>query len=225
MREKPKTGQKRKTRQPLKIDKLPIEMRDQIQRLRAEGRTWEEIEELSQKFEGWDKLPLAVLELFPDMKIPRSSLHRWYDLRVEQVRQDVMAQSEHALEFAALFAERDFKELPDAVMNALRDQIFTLMQSADPKDKQQFRKELMNLGILLAEHRKLDIREKKQKTDERVLELKIQQMKRQFDKEASEAAKKLGKGKQITEDDINRIRERTFGLGPIQPGAAASHPA
>src|ERR1700694_1184778 len=216
MASRPKTGEKRKTRQPLKIDKLPMEMRDAIQRLRAEGRTWEEIEELSHEFEGWDKLPLSVLELFPDMKIPRSSLQRWYDLRVEQVRREVVAQSEHAREFAALYASRDFKQLPDAVRNALGDQIFALMQSANASDKQQFRKELLNLGILLAEHRKLDIREQKQKTDERVLEMQIQQMKRQFDKEANDAAKKLEKGKPITEDDINRIRERTFGLPPGQ---------
>ena len=225
MASRPKTGEKRKTRQPLKIDKLPMEMRDAIQRLRAEGRTWEEIEELSHEFEGWDKLPLSVLELFPDMKIPRSSLQRWYDLRVEQVRREVVAQSEHAREFAALYASRDFKQLPDAVRNALGDQIFALMQSANASDKQQFRKELLNLGILLAEHRKLDIREQKQKTDERVLEMQIQQMKRQFDKEANDAAKKLEKGKPITEDDINRIRERTFGLPPVQRGAAASNPA
>lgn len=222
---RPKTGQKRKTRQPLKIDKLPMEMRDAIQRLRADGRTWEEIEELSPAFEGWDKLPLSVLELFPDMKIPRSSLQRWYDIRVEQVRREVVADSERAREFAATFNGPANKDLPDAVRNALGDQIFSLMQSADASDKQQFRKELLNLGMLLAEHRKLDIREQKQKTDERVLEMKIQQMKRQFDKEANDAAKKLGKGKPITEDDINRIRERTFGLPPVQRGAATGNSA
>jgi hypothetical protein len=222
---RPKTGETRKTRQPLKIDKLPVELRERIQSERAKGSTWIEIEELSPDFEEWEKVPGDVQQHFPGRKLPRSSLQRWYDIRVEQIQREIVAEAEKARQFAAVFAGRGFKELPDAVRNALGDQIFSLMQSADAKDKQQFRKELMGLGILLAEHRKLDIREQKQKTDERVLEMKIQQMKRQFDKEANEAAKKLGKGKQITEDDINRIRERTFGLPPVQRGAAASHPA
>lgn len=207
---RPKTGDKRKTRQPLKIDKLPMEMRDAIQRLRAEGRTWEEIEELSPKLEGWDKLPLTVLELFPDMRIPRSSLQRWYDLRVEQIRREVMADSERAREFASTFARGGFEQLPDAVRNALGDQIFALMQSAEATDKQQFRKELLNLGMLLAEQRKLDIKERQQQTNEKALELKIQQMKEKVQVLKKEVAEKK---KELSPEELQKKLDEIYGLG------------
>lgn len=220
-----KTGERPQVRQPLKIDKLPVELRDRIQAERAAGGTWEEIEELSPKWKEWEAVPEKVRQLFPDLKLPHTTLARWYDLRVDQVIRENLERAQKAREAAAIWAGRDFKDLPAATRNALGDQIFALMQSADKQDQQQFRKELMVMMDLLNESRKLDIKERQQTTNEKALELKLQQMKRQVDKETSDAAKKLGKGKAITTDDINRIRERTFGLPPIQPGAASGHSA
>jgi hypothetical protein len=161
MPQKPKTGEKRKTRQPLKIDKLPVEMRDAIQQLRAEGKTWQEIEEASVSFKGWDKLSLPVLELFPDMKIPRSSLHRWYDLRVEQAAKEVLADTERARQFANVFAGRGFDQLPEAILNAMRDQIFTLLKTTERAEKLKAIKLLGDLGWLVSDVKRTKFKEEK----------------------------------------------------------------
>src|SRR3954468_20228823 len=130
-RARPGVGDTRKTRQPLKIDKLPKEWRDQIQKYRAQGSTWSEIEELSRGFE-WDTLETKVLEHFPDLKVPVSNLVRWYDLRVEQVNREILARSEQARELAQAIAGAGLKgaATDEAVTNALRDMIFAEMQKA-----------------------------------------------------------------------------------------------
>jgi hypothetical protein len=222
---RPKTGDKRKTRQPLKIDKLPAEVRDQIQQLRADGKTWTEIEELSAEFVKWDSLPTHVLELFPDMRLPHSSLQRWWDLRVDQVKAELMARAEKAREIAAAFADSKFEELPAAVEGALRDQIFSLMQASDMSSRGKVITELQKLARLLVQQKRLEILDERTKAETKRVELLTQDFemrKRKFEEETDKAAKKLGKGKAITTDDINRIRERTFGLPPIQASSSSA---
>src|SRR5229473_1740284 len=91
-RERPKTGEARKTRQPFAIDKLPSSWRDQIIAWRAKWLTWEQIEEETASFE-WDKLPEEFsLSLFADRRIPHSTLHRWYDVQVEQKAEEIEAE-------------------------------------------------------------------------------------------------------------------------------------
>src|SRR5260370_9392895 len=102
------------------------------------------------------------------------------------------------------------------------------MQSAGEKDRDKLRKALLDLGLLLAQERKLEIQEKKVEAEAKrvtLLERDFEMRKRKFDEETDKAARKLGKGKQITTDDINRIRERTFGLPPVQRSDPARHPA
>ena len=67
---RPRTGEKRSVRQPLRIDGLSQEVRDEILKARAAGKTWEETAELASKTAG-ESLAMSVV-------------HRWYDLRVEQ---------------------------------------------------------------------------------------------------------------------------------------------
>src|SRR4051812_2058830 len=105
---RPLTGEKRETRQPLNIDRLPVETREEIQTLRAKGKTWEEIEEMSAKFVKWEELPPDVAVLFDRRRLPKTTLHRWYDLRVEQVHQETMVRAESARRFAEAFASRGF---------------------------------------------------------------------------------------------------------------------
>ena len=112
-RRRPATGEKRRTQQPLKIDKLPIEVREAILWLRNnEGRTFDQIEEQSAQpysekwrtdgrgFVNWEALPLPVLELFPMLHLPHSNLQRWHDLRFKQVQRDIEARSAQARELA-----------------------------------------------------------------------------------------------------------------------------
>lgn len=70
-RPRPRTGQRRKTRQPFSIDKLAPEVGETICKLRREGKTWQQIEELSPQFAG--------------RRLPHSSIHRWYDVQVAQI--------------------------------------------------------------------------------------------------------------------------------------------
>lgn len=222
-RARPGIGQPRKTRQPLKIDKLPIEWREQIQKYRAQGKTWSDIEELSRGFE-WDKLPTKVLEHFPDLRLPESTLVRWYDLRVDQVNREIAARSEQARALAQSFAGANLSKTDEAVVNALRDTIFAEMQKAGSASREDVVKALSNLGMLLQEIKKNDIRERKVKVDEQALEQmkrRLDAQLRKFDEASDQAKRKLEKGKSLTVDDINRIRERTFGLPPVEQSAAS----
>jgi hypothetical protein len=168
MATRPRTGQKRLTRQPLKMDKLPTELLDRVMKERAAGRTWEEIEELSPRFEEWKNTNETIQGQFPKLRLPHTTLQRWYDLRVEQVRRDVMARMDRARELAESFADKKFKDLPDAVMNALRDQIFMLMEASDDKSRAKAIQGLGSLGLMISRiertkvaQRKLDIEEEK----------------------------------------------------------------
>jgi hypothetical protein len=197
---RPRTGERRKTRQPFAIDSLAPEVRDEILKARAGGATWEETAERASKVAG--------------SSIAVSVAHRWYDVRVEQVQKEVMAQSERAREIAAAFAGKGFKDLPEATVNALSAQVFTLMES---KGGAEFEASLGKLAMVLS---KLITAQAKQKQVE-LAEKKFKDLTVNAEKTTNEAAAKLGKGKPVTLEDINRLRERTFGLPPIERVAAA----
>lgn len=224
---RPKTGEKREVRQPLKMDRLPQELLDRVMKERADGRTWEEIEELSPRFEEWGKVKesdVAVYELFPGGRIPHTTLQRWYDLRVEQVKREVLADQTRAREIAALFAGKGFKDLPEAVRNAIGDQLFSMMQNTDAKSRVKVTAGLLALGDLLNEQRKTEIRERQAQAETKRVELLVRDFemrKKKFDDETDKTRRKLAKGKAITAADIDRIRERTFGLPPIAASPAA----
>jgi hypothetical protein len=224
MATRPKTGEKRRTRQPLKIDRLPVEVRDAIQKLRAQGKTWLEIEELSSLpldkggFVNWDALPTAVLELFPDLRIPHSNLHRWYDVRVEQVAAEVLERAEQARSIAKMFAAAGLDKTNEAVMNAARDIIFSMLQASDSKSQKDAAKALLALAEIVQQSRSNDIRERAVAVDERkikALEAREELMRRKLEAETEKAAKKLSKG-ELTVNDLNRLRERVFGLPPVE---------
>lgn len=208
----PKTGEKRKVRQPFKLDRLDQKVRDEILKRRAAGQSWQEISDGSPEFAGH---VLAV-----------SVLHRWYDVRVQQAHDEALAQSEVARQVVAAFAAKDFAQLPEAAMNALSSEVFAVMGSgAQPA---QFRKALGDLVFLMSKLITAQAKEKQVDLDKERLDLdkkKFEQIKSKADKVTNEAAQKLGKGRALTVDDINRIRERTFGLGPVKPIAAAGSPA
>jgi hypothetical protein len=170
---RPKTGEERKTHQPLKIDLLPQSAREAIEKLYDRGCTWMEISEQSGKpysakwdsdgggFIEWESLDLKVLEQFPEMKLPKSSLHRWFDLRVRQARKQVLTESAQAREFAAAFAGNDLFNSNNAVINALRDQVFNLIQSAGIGDKALFAKGLKDLTLAMSRMQRVELQAKR----------------------------------------------------------------
>lgn len=226
---RPKTGEERKTHQPLKIDLLPASVREAIELLYDRGRTWLEISEQSAKpysanwkddwggFVDWEKLDLNVLEQFPDMKLAKATLHRWFDLRVSQARKRVLAESAQAREFASAFVGNDLLNSNSAVINALRDQVFNLIQSAGMGDKAAFAKGLKDLTLAMSRMQRVEIQAKRVEVDQRrikLLEDDAEQKRRKFETEMNAAEKKITRGQALTADDINRIRETVFGIGP-----------
>ena len=231
---RPKTGEKRELNRPLKIDRLPIEVRDAIMKLRDVGKTWPEIEELSSLsfnpkwwtngggFVNWEELPTPVLELFPDMRLPHSNLHRWYDLRVSQVMAETMARSAQARELASSFARSIVAQDDAAVLNAARDQLMTLLaEDGSIKGRLTAAKGLIALADMLQQRRANDIKERKVEVDERkitVLEARESLLRRKLEAEADKASKKLKDGK-LKPEDLAEMVQRTFGFAPaVQNG-------
>ena len=228
-----KTGEERQKHQPLKIDLLPESVREAIAALYDRGRTWVEIAEQSAKpfsqkwaedgggFVDWESLALGVLEQFPEMKLPKSSLHRWFDLRVRQARKKVLTESAQAREFASAFVGRDLEGANNAVVNALRDQVFNLIQSANTGDKMRFTAGLQDLTLAMSRIQRVELLSKRLDVDQRkiaILEEREKNARKAVDETTQRAAKGSG---QFSLEDINLLRERTFGLPPLQVGAHA----
>ena len=66
----PRTGEKRKTRQPFKLDRMKPEVRDAVVEARREGCTWGETATRASALAGTMIWPSVV--------------HRWYDVRISQ---------------------------------------------------------------------------------------------------------------------------------------------
>ena len=229
---RPRTGERRQVNQPLKIDKLSPEIHDAILILRNKaGKTWEEIEALSAipkdkgGFIDWENLPLQVLELFPEMRLSHSSLHRWFDLRIVQVRRDVEQRSVVARQLAQSFAKSVVDGTDDAVINAARDQLMSLLaEDLTPRGRAGAAKGLIALAEILQTARANDIKERRVDVDVRRITLLEDREKaaRERVDQATQTAAKKGTG-QFSLDDINLLRERTFGLPPLPPVQVAAH--
>jgi len=66
----PRSGEARKHRKPLSIDRLPATVKDAIIGARAAGETWKETARIASACAG--------------MTLAPSTLQRWFDLRVQQ---------------------------------------------------------------------------------------------------------------------------------------------
>jgi hypothetical protein len=232
-KQRPRTGEPRRVKQPLKIDKLPPDVHGRILALRnRRGKTWEEIEAISaepfdeKKHTGivdWAALPAALEKLFPEKRLPHSSLHRWYDLRVSQVRRDVEQRSVVARELAASFAKSVVEGGSEAVTNAARDQLMALLaEDLTPKGRLNATKGLIGLAEILQSARANDIKERRVGIDARrikLLEDREKVARERLDAETQRVAKK-GTG-QFSLADINLLRERTFGLPALKAPANA----
>lgn len=223
-KKRPGTGDPRRTQQPLKIDRLPPPVHEAILALRNQAnKTWQEIEDLSAVpvdqpggFVDWMNLPTAVLELFPDMRIPHSNLQRWYDLRVTQVTRDTMRRSAQAREIAEAFARSVVANGDEAVLNAARDTFMAVLaEDVTPRGRSQAGKALIALAEVMQGARANDIKERKVATDERKLKLLEEREKlaiRKLEAETDRLAKKAERGEAITPEDLAEVRKQTFGF-------------
>lgn len=180
---RPRTGERRSVRQPLRIDGLSQEVRDAILKARAEGCTWEETAEWASKKAG--------------ASLAMSVVHRWYDLRVEQVQKEVMEQAERSRAIAAAFSGKGFEKLPEAVQSALSTAVFALAEEQDEKSRLKFIAGMNQLAWLLARNRQLDQEEKRLALESKKLEAvvaKVQGLKKAVEKKklsSEELARKL----------------------------------
>ena len=205
-------------RQPFAIDKLPSEWRDHIIALRAKWLTWDQIEEETKKLD-WDKLeqtdPELALAHFADKRIPATTLHRWYDVQVEQKLEEIEAERQASLAVAEKFSAAGYEKLDESVINALGDVVFS--HAKDSADPQKFHAALADLALALTRFRRIEIAKDRVALERK----KVDELISKANKATDEAAKKISKGGRLTLEDINRLRERTFGLPPVKRGAAA----
>jgi hypothetical protein len=213
-----------------------MDVLEAIKLLRSEsGFTWQEIERLSSLpyspkwraelgthgFVDWDELPPAVVKAFPKLRLPHSNLHRWYDLKVQQAQKETLVRAEQARVITQAFAEAGVDKMDEAVMNALRDLVFGMMLRQSDEGRRLTFKYLLSLAKVMNRAKTSAIRERSARIEERklvlmnkALELKLKRL----EQETEGAAKKLNKGRVMTIEDINRMRERVFGLPPVTEG-------
>lgn len=229
-RRHPRVGEKRHTRRPFTIEKLPIAWQEWIKQQRAIPNVtpWEQIEERSASALAWKELPPETLRLFPRRRLPALNMWRWYDVTCLQLQRENEAQRQSSVAVANSLLRPGYKNLPESVRTALADQVFQLNRAVREGDQDEFQARLIDLGNLLARFQRNEIaRLRAEAESKRVDELvRDAEAKRQsFEKTTDEAAKKIRKGGKLTVADINRIREQTFGLPPIERKPAAGHPA
>jgi hypothetical protein len=194
-----KTGERQRVRQPLKIDRLPMEIHDRILKTRAKAMTWEEIERDSPSWNEWEKVDAKIAALFPGRKLPHSNLQRWYDLRVEQVQREVEVEAARAKSIADSFAARQFTDLTESAKNALGEQVFLLINSAATKDSKEFRAEISNLLFLLTKLQKAELDKAK---------LEVEQARLQAQRDKSVAMDPREMYLEAAQDLLKKLRTR-----------------
>lgn len=172
MASKRKTGEPQRSKQPLSIDLLPGEMHDRIQKERSRsGKSFMRIEQESSTWTEWSKVDEKVQALFPGRRLPHSNLQRWWDLRKEQVREQVLAETERARVFAETFASRELKDGDEAAMNAIRDLAFSVMQTASSGDQVKLLGALMEYGHLMVKFKRIELGKQKMQIERERLDL------------------------------------------------------
>jgi len=175
---RPKTGERRKTKQPLKIDLLPEDARKAITYLRnTKFKTWEAISEQSAKpyskdwakdgggFIDWPTLDPELLDAFEGLKLPVSSLHRWYDLRVLQVQDQILRESETARAFAEKFSAAGIDDPNNAVINAMRDEVFALAGKMESGSRSDYMAALNQLTLAMSRIQRVQMTKLKVQSD------------------------------------------------------------
>ena len=147
LRPHPKSGERRRVRQPLRLDRLPLALRDRIRAERAGGHTWDEIERASPQWPEWEQATPEVLAAFPGRRLPHSNMQRWHDLRVEQVQREREGQDAAAQAFAARLGALRIDNLGAAVKDALGQSVFRL--ALEGADEQLVRDELCRLARVI----------------------------------------------------------------------------
>jgi hypothetical protein len=206
-----KTGERRKRRQPFKLDGLPEDIKQHIIELRnVQGLTWKQIEEASEEFVPWSDLLPRVREQFPESRLPDSSLQRWYDVRIEQVQKDILSESRVYEKFAKALAGKAIDGDDEAVINAMRNEVFAMARTTGAKDRMLFTKGLNQLTLALTRIRRIQLQKKR--TD---LEMA------KIDAERARAAAEAGDPREMylaaAQDILKKLRTRKDVRAALDP--------
>ena len=129
-------------------------------------------------FVPWDTLAKPVLDLFPNRRLPKSNLHRWYKTRILRVRKQAMEGSESARKIAESFAANGIDGANEAVLNAARDTFLSILtEDSTSGGRMNVGKALTGLAEVMQKVRSNDIKERKVAVEEQVLQLKLDTMK------------------------------------------------
>jgi len=187
MKRRPKTGEPRQVNQPLRLDSLPQAKRDQIISMRRAG-------------ESWERIAKAVGE-------PATTLHRWYDLRVAQVMREVQQEGEWSRQIAQALAGPGYESLPDAVRNAIADQLFGVMQASEPKERAQAAEALIGFMDQLTKRERVEVQKQKIGIEREKLALvrsKLQGLKKDV--------AGTGTKKQLSKDELQQRLDDIYGI-------------
>lgn len=158
-----------------------------------------------------EEIQAKVLSTFEE-KIPLSTLSSYKQTRWLARKNRIRAIKEHAEAILQIMeGGRAITEITQAL-------VFEKVQAAVAAGSE------LDPEFLLAEQRKWQALELKRQALEQAkksLELKVQQMKQRTEEAVEEAKQKSIRGESLTVEDINKIRERVFGL----PEAPAGHSA
>jgi hypothetical protein len=210
MKPRPKTGEPRLVRQPLKIDRLPQAMQERIRACRVSARmTWDEIERASPTWEEWKKVPIDVIELFPGMRLPHSNLQRWYDLRIEQALREQEQRSIAAHAAADKVAARGFDNLTASVKHALGEAVFEVMNAGN--DAAAIAGALTEVGHLLAKFDRNDLKREEIEQEKQKIELLAQKL--SLMKGSVKGLKEAVEKKEVTPEQLQQKLDEIYGIG------------
>ncbi len=210
MTSRPKTGEARRVKQPLGIDRLPLKMQDRIRAARIAGRTWMEIEEDSPTWPEWNEgVASEAFDLFPGRRLPHSNLHRWYDLRVAQVMKEQEQRSIAAHAAADKVAARGFTNLTASVKHAMGETVFELMNAEH--NPIVIAEALANIGLLLARFDRNELARKRVEQEQEKIALltrKLELIETKSKAVAGEVEKAVADGKSLDLKDLAaKVRE------------------
>ena len=204
----PRIGERRRSRQPFTIEKLPIAWQDWIKQQRAIPNVtpWEQIEERSATALAWKELPPETLRLFPRRRLPALNMWRWYDVACVQVQRENEAQRQSSVAVANSLLGGGYKNLPESVRTALADQVFQINRAVREGDQDQFQARLIDLGLLLVKFERNRIAQQKVEVARQQLELQNRIAAKVKGLRESVAKKKL------TPQELDRGLEELYGL-------------
>ena len=160
---RPRSGEKRRTRQPLKFDRLPAEWQEKIFGW-LRDKSVPEVARLVQQLE-WEKLHAKKRALFRlregKFGLQESALYRVRDLRIEQIERQIAERGAASARIAEKWAAVGFKDLPKAVQNKLADFAFQIGQYASEGNEAAVAKVLIEMGWLFSDLRKSEVQAEK----------------------------------------------------------------